>query len=66
MFGYVMENNFDFWHTTINEWITNEPNWEESEQLEKLDFSKIATLKSQHTRITGEKLYLTHFWINVC
>lgn len=65
MFGYIMENNFDFWHTTINEWIRGEPNWEESEQLEKLDFSKIATLKSQHTRITGKKLYLTHFWINV-
>lgn len=63
--GYVQQNDFDFWHTTINNWITIDPHWDNTEALEKIDFSTIAKLKSEHKRVTGENLYLTHFWINL-
>ena len=66
MVGYVQENDFDHWHTQINQWITDEPTWSNTEMLQKVSFGTIAKLESTHERISKDNLKLTHFWINLC
>jgi hypothetical protein len=64
--GYVQSDNFSFWHKTINQWILDDPTWDNSEALSIGNFSAIAQMESTHERISGDKLHLTHFWINLC
>ena len=66
MIGYVQENDFEHWHTQINQWITDEPTWSNTEMLQKVSFGTIAKLESTHERISKDNLKLTHFWINLC
>lgn len=66
MVGYVQENDFNHWHTQINQWIIDEPTWSNTEMLQKVDFGTIAKLESTHERISKDNLKLTHFWINLC
>ena len=66
MVGYVQQNDFDHWHKKINEWITDEPTWSNTEILQKVSFGTIARLESSHERISKDNLKLTHFWINLC
>lgn len=64
MIAYVKEQSFDHWHSSINQWVLDAP-WPKSEKLNKLPFDKIARLKSEHTRKSGAKITLHHFWVNV-
>ncbi len=64
MIGYIKENSFEHWHSTINQWI-NDVSWPPSEKLLDLSFSKTAYLKSNHTRKSGSILSLYHFWVKV-
>jgi hypothetical protein len=66
MVGYVQQNDFDHWYEKINEWITDEPTWSNTEILQKINFGTIAKLESSHERISKDNLKLTHFWINLC
>lgn len=66
MVGYVKSNDFQYWHQSINQWILEEPTWNNSEVLSDFEPATIARMESNHNRISGEKLCLTHFWINLC
>ncbi len=62
--AYVHENTFEHWHTQINNWIV-EAGWGEQEQLEQKYFKTIGKLQSNHTRISGNNLFLDHFWVKI-
>jgi hypothetical protein len=67
MIGYIEENNFEFWHSAINNWIThqktNSINWSSDSTLDKQYFKKIAKLFSKHNRIDNSIVEFHHFWI---
>ena len=72
MIGYVEDENFDFWLTTINNWIAeliekgkHGLKWLAGEKLKKKTFDKIAVLESKHLRVNKETVELTHFWIKM-
>lgn len=62
--AYIKENSFEYWQSTINQWI-NDTSWPSSEKLLDLSFSKTAYLKSVHKRKSGSVLSLYHFWVKV-
>jgi hypothetical protein len=62
--AYIKENNFEHWHSKINQWIID-ASWPPSEKLSKPSFSKTASLESIHTRKSGSILKLFHFWVKV-
>lgn len=64
MMGYVENNDFNHWFSTINQWITD-ASWPNEEKLEIVSFGKIARLKSNHLRKGGSQVILHHFWVNV-
>jgi len=39
--------------------------WDESEQLQKINFNSTAKLKSTHSRVDDSEVVLHHFWVNV-
>lgn len=61
--GYVQNLTFLHWHTKINDWINTDTNWGEEELLHKVYFDVMAKLESDHLRINGDKVKLTHFWV---
>jgi hypothetical protein len=73
MIGYIEDNDFEYWHTTINEWIEDiarTPSgsfWSSDEILQKIKFDDIAHLQSQHNRINSvnPNLGLHHFWLDI-
>lgn len=62
--AYITKHDFDHWHHQINQWISD-AGWQDSEKLVINYFSAICKLSSMHQRISGDALYLTHFWIPV-
>lgn len=64
LIAFIKENNFDLWHSKINQWIL-EANWGLSEQLQKVYFNKTARLDSKHKRVDDSNVTLHHFWVYV-
>jgi len=62
--AYITENNFDYWFHHINQWISD-AGCQDSEKLTISYFSAIGKLGSSHHRVSGDALYLTHFWIPI-
>lgn len=62
--AYVMEHDFQHWHTQINTWISDK-GWLSKESLNKEYFSKIGKLTSFHPRISGEDVEINHFWVSI-
>ena len=76
MFGYVQDNDFNYWCNKVNFWIGEEIkktsnkdiNWEEEDKLIiENSFSKpnLSKYTSTHTRIKLSKIKLTHYWIDL-
>ncbi len=59
--GYVQADDFTHWHTQINSWINAE--WGDNELLKKVYFNTIGKLESNHSRLSGGQVKLTHYWI---
>ena len=64
MIAYVKENDFEFWHHKVNQWIID-ANWNDSEQLQKVYINAIARLRSSHKRSDNTEVILYHFWVYV-
>jgi len=64
MLGYIKKEDFPFWFSKINKWISD-AGWQESEQLVVGYFNSIGRLKSNHQRIGKSEVVLHHFWIYV-
>lgn len=64
MVAYVTKHNFQHWHAQINKWILDEK-WPNSEMLTPDYFSTIGKLRSNHGRISGDTVCLTHFWVDI-
>lgn len=64
MIAYIKENDFEHWHSTINQWIIDAP-WPSSEQLSRLSLAKTASFESIHKRKSDSMLTLFHFWVTV-
>jgi hypothetical protein len=64
LLAYVMENDFNFWLTKVNHWIT-EAAWSNSERLTVISLDKIGRLVSTHIRKNGSSIKLDHFWIQL-
>ncbi len=62
--AYVTDNSFEHWFSLINNWIS-EYGWTGTEHLSKVYFKTIGKLTSSHTRISGSRLQLIHFWVNI-
>ena len=64
MVGYVEVENFSFWHSKVNSWISDK-----DEHLQILEINKIAKLKSNHKRNIQNKsikpIELIHFWLKM-
>ena len=64
LIGFVKDNDFDFWHKKINQWITDS-SWGISEMLEKRYFNTTGKLTSRHKRVDNLGFLLHHFWVKV-
>ncbi len=64
MIAFVKENNFDFWFDKVNQWVLD-ANWDVSEQLQRVNIDKTATLLSAHFRKDESMIRLHHFWVYV-
>lgn len=62
--AYVTEKSFEHWHEQINQWVIDVP-WPPNECLNCEYFSSIGKLTSNHLRISGSRLDLIHFWVNI-
>lgn len=77
MVGFIQKENANYWHTKVNEWITeqilkssNESiSWIEDDMLLKdLTFKTdeiITKYISKHLKSNSEKIKLYHYWINL-
>jgi hypothetical protein len=63
--AYIKANDFIHWHNQISTWVTAEESYNENEQLVPIYFREIAKLHSEHLRISGTTVKLTHFWVNI-
>ncbi|MBL7797919.1 MAG: hypothetical protein JNJ90_15605 [Saprospiraceae bacterium] len=62
--GYITANDFVHWHTQVNSWILA-AGWSGYETLILNYSSEIGVLTSNHFRISGDVLLLTHFWVKI-
>jgi hypothetical protein len=70
MIGFVEQNTFSFWHTTINQWITGfsetDTFWQKDEILSATEImTDFAVLKSNAHKKTQKPVHLHHLWINI-
>jgi hypothetical protein len=76
MIAYIQKENATLWHRNVNEWIDKEIaessnsklSWfSEDKLIQNQCFSqdKITKYNSTHSRITLNKIYLTHYWIDL-
>ncbi|MFC2155112.1 hypothetical protein ACFLRB_01295 [Acidobacteriota bacterium] len=73
MIGYVQEQNFEYWHKTINSWIDeliietigNSIRWTEKDKLSAIyKHESTAKFKSENARKSGS-IILFHLWVNL-
>lgn len=69
--GYVEQNDFQHWHTTINNWITDKaselPDWDISEQIQDLEidsYQNYSASRSKANRLS-DSIDLFHLWIKI-
>jgi hypothetical protein len=60
--AYITEGEYANWFSLINTWISG-LGWNNDEQLSKNYLDSIGKLTSTHTRISGSKVHLNHFWV---
>ncbi len=73
MIGYMQEQDYTFWHKTLNSWIDeliindglSEATWNEEDKLIEENINVTARYKSINQRITKEKIILYHLWVNL-
>lgn len=70
LLGFVEAENFDYWNTTINNWITelsetDNSNWKNDERLSlkesNLDFCVLESVAHR----TNDDIHLTHIWVSI-
>lgn len=65
MIAYITDAGFDYWHQQINAWI-NTCGWPATEHLLKQPLAKgMYKLSSNHPRMEGGPVRLTHFWLMI-
>jgi hypothetical protein len=72
LLGYVEENDFSYWHKTINDWIANKAEelpreWKKDEQLQKLDIDSKQNCSISRSIAYRESdiIDLFHLWIKI-
>jgi hypothetical protein len=72
LLGYVEENDFSYWHQTINDWIAFKAEelpeeWKEDEQLQKLkiDSNQNFSVSRSIAYRENDTLGLFHLWIKI-
>ncbi|PSR01401.1 MAG: hypothetical protein BRD50_08780 [Bacteroidetes bacterium SW_11_45_7] len=74
MIGYVQTYTFDHWQKHVNSCIQDEIStphdenltWEELDKLQnQTNDGKVATYKSESSRLTKSRLMFRHFWVNL-
>jgi hypothetical protein len=76
MIGYIQQENANYWHSKVNEWIkeqlktSSNPqiSWlEEDCLIQEVSFSKakITKYNSTHSRINLGKINLVHYWVDL-
>lgn len=70
LLGYVEENDFSYWHKTINGWIANKAEelpgeWKKDEQLQKLDIdsNQNCSISRSLAYRESDTIDLFHLWI---
>jgi len=70
LLGYVEENDFSYWHKTINNWIVDKAEelpgeWKKDEQLQKLDIDSNQNCSISHSLAYRESdiIDLFHLWV---
>ena len=77
MIAYIQNENAIYWHKKVNEWIDDQIETSSNSKLswfieDKLiqnmsfSYTKITKYNSTHSRITLDKIKLTHYWIDLC
>jgi hypothetical protein len=62
--AYLTQGSFEHWYAEVNSWIV-EAGWQDSEKLIAEYFAEITKLKSNHLRVSGSTIELTHFWVSI-
>lgn len=72
LLGYIEENDFAYWHNTINSWIVNRAKdlpdeWKDDEQLQNLDVnsSQIYSVCRSVAHRKLDSIDLFHLWIKI-
>ena len=72
LLGYVEENDFSYWHKTINDWIADKAEelpgvWKNDEQLQKLDIDSNQNCSISRSLVYREfdTMDLFHLWIKI-
>jgi hypothetical protein len=72
LLGYVEENDFSYWHKTINDWIAVKAEelpdeWQKDEQLQKLNIDSIQNFSVSRSVAYRESdtMGLFHLWIKI-
>lgn len=72
LLGYVEENDFSYWHKTINDWIADKAKelpgeWKNDEQLQKfdVDINQNCSISRSLAYRESDTINLFHLWIMV-
>lgn len=70
LLGFVEEENFDYWNTTINNWITelsetDNSNWKNDERLSMDEVNSNYCVLESIAHRKDDDVQLTHLWINI-
>jgi hypothetical protein len=71
--GYVQDNDYSFWYSSINGWIdelasvtdSDSVNWTEDDKLVLDKCGIVARYKSNNSRIAEKNILLYHLWIYI-
>ena len=69
LIGFVEQNTFEYWHTTINQWIQNLADesdfWNIDEKLELIETQQYLNHLKSIAHRSNDDIKLYHFWIRI-
>jgi hypothetical protein len=70
LIGFIEENDFNHWHTTINSWIVDlanisNSNWKKDEVLSEIENNNDYCIFKSIAHRDVDDINLTHFWISI-
>ncbi len=69
LIGFIEQNTFDHWHTTINQWIQNLADesdfWNIDEKLELIETQQYLNHLKSIAHRSNDDIKLYHFWIRI-